>query len=241
MAAAQQNRRVSAVIAYDEKAAKEARDEAGRQYSIQRSIRNWTAGAVFAASIHAAIAAYQACQMRKATIAASSAAKAASDQVGLMRDQGTLMHQQMVATYAPVIYFEPQLSEPTAKVPGKRDIYITLQNEGNGVCPSATIDFQFVLQGFPKGRILWKSKPDTRTAKEIPSRGNTEGRNSVEWTISGVASVERSDEVYSTQKKTTLIRGSYSWDNGFGNISSLWPAVEMAEAEAFCRATWRLE
>lgn len=82
VASEQQNRQVNAVIAYEGTAA-EARNDANRQYSIQRSIRNWTRGAVFAASIYAAIAAYQACQMRKATQATEIAAAAAKKSADL--------------------------------------------------------------------------------------------------------------------------------------------------------------
>jgi hypothetical protein len=39
---AQQNKTISAVISYDEKTAADAKGEADRQHTIQRSIRNWT-------------------------------------------------------------------------------------------------------------------------------------------------------------------------------------------------------
>src|ERR1700730_12065976 len=55
------------VVSFDDKTARDAKDEQNRQYGVQKSIRNWTKAAVIAATIYASIAALQWCEMRTQT------------------------------------------------------------------------------------------------------------------------------------------------------------------------------
>jgi hypothetical protein len=72
---------VHAVVSYDDKTVRDAQTENERQYCTQRSIKRAAWSAFMAASIYALIAAYQANEMRKATVAAQTSANAATAQL----------------------------------------------------------------------------------------------------------------------------------------------------------------
>ena len=69
------------IVTYDDQTVRNTKDENDRQYITQNSIKNWTKVAVIAATIYAAIAALQWCEMRKATNAATTAANVAAKQL----------------------------------------------------------------------------------------------------------------------------------------------------------------
>lgn len=68
---------VNAVVAFDDKTVRDTQAENERQYRTQRSIKHAAWSAFAAAVIYAGIAAYQAKEMRRATIAAQRSADAA--------------------------------------------------------------------------------------------------------------------------------------------------------------------
>src|ERR1700747_167869 len=61
-------KKIEAIFSFDEETKATSKTEHQENKSIQISIRNATRGAVIAASVYAAIALWQGCEMRKATI-----------------------------------------------------------------------------------------------------------------------------------------------------------------------------
>jgi hypothetical protein len=73
--------KVSAVVSFDDKTAQINRSEADRQHRTQKSLKNASWFGFIAAVIYAGIAAYQAYEMRMATLAAQQSASAAAAQL----------------------------------------------------------------------------------------------------------------------------------------------------------------
>jgi hypothetical protein len=74
---------IRAEVRFDEQTGREARVERDRSFRVQNSTKRATWAAVAGAFIYASIAAWQGCEMRKATKAATSAATSAAQQLDL--------------------------------------------------------------------------------------------------------------------------------------------------------------
>lgn len=108
-----------AVISFDEPTKTDSKAEHNRQYAVQNSIR-WAAWFAFlAAFLYAGIAAFQWCEMRRATAAATQATRIAS--------------QQLEFSERPWVYGAVSLSGPLTFDQGGAEIplHISLRNSGN--------------------------------------------------------------------------------------------------------------
>lgn len=129
--------------------------------------------------------------------------------------QTALLHDQLVAAQSPVISYKPTLSEPLTKNLNERDFFITLSNDGNGICPKSTVHFRLSVKTFPQGVTIYESPPYTWEQPQIPAHENRD------WMRYGVPSVGKSDEIYDTQTRTMFFEGEYEYDDGFGETKGL--------------------
>lgn len=173
------------IVSFDDKTVSDSRKENDRQYSTQKSIKWATWFAVGAAIIYASIAAWQACEMRKATIATEQAAKAAEcaaktaqQTLGEVKKQSKLSAEQLELAQRPWVDMRIDIDGPlTFDVNGARiPLKITLRNTGHSPAMSTRISPRALIGSKSLSAINYRDEvcqEAARTATAYPRSGDT--------------------------------------------------------------------
>jgi|SRR5579864_909620 len=186
---------VRAALSFDDETVRIAKAESQQEQGIQNSIKKATWAAVLAASVYAGIAAWQLCEMRKATIAATTQTKLLSDQL-----KGTMS--------AIVRFEEPRLTnDPITQSPM---LVILLTNGGHVIAPKTSATLRIETLSFPDLKTTLDTQVKPLNINELDP-GESHGSN---YAMRDFPERQRH---FATQTMTLRVSGDFSYENGFGD------------------------
>ncbi len=136
------------------------------------------------------------------------AADAAQRTLGEVQKQTTLTRQQLVGTMSAVLTFEPRITNDP--LTATEVVLVQLLNQGHVIAPEAHATVQIETISFPNLNKLLESQTYTVVAQQVgPGAGWSR-----QYPLQDFAQPERQ---FATQRKTITVKGTFWFDNGFGD------------------------
>lgn len=125
-----------------------------------------------------------------------------------IQKQTTLMRQQAVGTQSAVVALqEPNISRDP--ITHRDAVFMGLLNQGHVIAPDTHMDFEIDEMTFPGMTQLSQPQKFTVVVPQLLAPGN--------WSQSyPIPSFPRQEQQFSTQKRTFTVKGTFKFDNGFG-------------------------
>jgi hypothetical protein len=163
-----------------------------------------------ATTLYTVFAALQWCANKKAADAAFRAAITANSTLGEIQKQNTLIKQQLIGTMSAIMTFqEPRLTPDEFS---GQYLVVALLNKGHVVSPEVGLRFQVNRVSFPSLKPLWESRIHTESANQIGDGWSQRYSLSEFW-----PDFSSREQQAATQTKTITVRGTFKFDNGFGD------------------------
>jgi hypothetical protein len=193
---------VRAVVSFDNKTVRDAETEHEEDRRIQRSIKNAAWCAFVAASIYALIAAYQGCEMRRATVATEKAAEAAKQQVDLaqLTIEGT--------NAASIRLNDIEGAQPDFP-------YLRIANVGKVAAPILSGSYEVFRVDLISGQKTKVDEGKFEKTEILPVGEHEENVTTVGFRAPGLSLTQACRSIQG--QESFQIRGEISYQNGFGH------------------------